>query len=320
MNTKEFFDYLLYIGVVSNDSLQILTSIVEQKLKENENNKNIDKQSFMKSLIGDYLSSLNKEELTKIGFNIYEKYILNKSLTISKHLSKMFSIIHNIFFQKIKLFFIFWKNLILDSKTIKPKFFQRSKSSDKLFHLSNSKQQKLLNINSKNYNNNINKEFFSILDNYKIKNENDKKKAKIMTEDDLGIICTFTPNLSLTKKRNNKFRRKTEPINQHHKVEVCEKKEEKPKKKVDNDRMNKLYNDFQRKNVIKEKLTKNIDKENGITFSPKINHNSPYNKRIKDNFYERNKKLLKDKKIFVDGFYLLRDLQMKGVNNLTKEN
>lgn len=316
MNTKEFFDYLLYIGVVSNDTLKILTSIVEQKLKENETNKNIDKQSFMKSLIGDYLSSLNKEELTKMGIEIYEKYILNKSLTISKHLSKMFFIIHNILFQKIKLFFIYWKNLILGSNNSKSKFFQRSQSSDKLFHLSNNKQKKLLYINSKNNN----EEFFAILDNYKNKNEADKKKAKKMSEDDLGIICTFTPNLSLTKKRNNKFRRKNQSINQHHQFEVCEKKEEKPKKKVDNDRMNKLYNDFQRKNVIKAKLTKNIDKENGITFSPKINHNSPYNKRIKDNFYERNKKLLKDKKIFVNGFNLLRDLQMKGVHNLTKEN
>ena len=82
----------------------------------------------------------------------------------------------------------------------------------------------------------------------------------------------------------------------------------------------KYINISTRKNVIKAKLTKNIDKENGITFSPKINHNSPYNKRIKDNFYERNKKLLKDKKIFVNGFNLLRDLQMKGVHNLTKEN
>lgn len=97
------------------------------------------------------------------------------------------------------------------------------------------------------------------------------------------------------------------------------KADEKPKKKVDNDRMNKLYYDFHRKNLNKEKLKKNIDRENGITFAPKLN--SQYNKRIKDNFYERNQKLLEDKKDFVNGFNLLRDLQMKGIdiNQLSDE-
>ena len=41
MNTKEFFDYLSYIGILSESNFQILSSIVEKKTKENENNKNI---------------------------------------------------------------------------------------------------------------------------------------------------------------------------------------------------------------------------------------------------------------------------------------
>ncbi len=328
MNTKEFFDYLLYIGVVSTDNLQILTSTVKKKLKENENNKNVDKNSFMKSLMGDYLLSLNKEELIKIGFNIYDKYVLNKSLTMSKHLLRMLSVIENILFRKVKLFFVIWKNKILGGKTSRQKFFQRSKSTDKLFHSPKNRQKinfninSLNNINSKNNNNEKNNpDFLARLDEYKIKKENDKRCAKIMNEDDLSTICTFTPNLSLTKKRNNKFRKKNKPIN-HHIIEQLEKTEEKPKKKVDNDRMNKLYNDFQRKNLNKEVLTKTIDKENGITFSPKINYNSQYNKNIRENFYERNIKLLKDKADFVKGFNLIRDLQMKGVdiNQLSKDN
>ena len=79
-------------------------------------------------------------------------------------------------------------------------------------------------------------------------------------------------------------------------------------------RMIKLYNDHQQNNLKKQKLKENIDKENGITFSPKLNKDSKYNKKIKDNFYERNKKLVTDRKNFVEGFNLLRDLQMKGLD------
>ena len=78
--------------------------------------------------------------------------------------------------------------------------------------------------------------------------------------------------------------------------------------------MIKLYNDYQNKRIKAQKLKENIDKENGITFSPKLNNNSKYNKKIKNNFYERNKKSINDKKYFVDGFNLLRDLQMKGLD------
>lgn len=76
----------------------------------------------------------------------------------------------------------------------------------------------------------------------------------------------------------------------------------------------KLYNDYQQTIIKKQKLSENIDKENGITFSPKLNKESKYNKKIKDNLYERNKKLLTSRKNFVEGFNLLRDLQMKGLD------
>ena len=354
MKTKEFFDYLLYIGIVSNDNIEILTSIVQNKTKENENNKNIDKKTFMESLMGDYLTSLDKDNLIKIGSNIYNNYITNKSLTISKHLLKLFTILENLLYSNIKYFFILWKNIHNTIKDKKNKFIQRSKSTDKLFHVPNNKQKNNLfnlndlysintvNKNNKNnnnysnteYNNNysnskhttnnntiLNQNFLTLLDKFQSKKEYDKKIVRSMNEDDVNINCTFTPNLSLTRKRNNKFRKK----NESHKLYSLDhpmKIEEKPKKKVDNARMNKLYNDFQRKNIINEKLKQNIDKENGITFSPKLNVNSQYNKRIKDNFYERNQKLLEDRKDFVYGFNLLRDLQMKGIdiNQITKDN
>ena len=322
MKTKEFFDYLLYIGIVSNENLELLTSIVEKKTKEFKDNKSIDKNAFMKSLMGDYLTSLDKDNLIKIGYNIYDQYLSNKSLTISKHLLKLFSILENILFYNLKSFFIFFiKKIFNDKSSNRAKFFQRSKSTDKLYYLSNNKNNNKNNLSYSNnlynlYNINNNQilssnYFLSKLNEYN-KNQNRKIKEKCKNDDDIGTICTFTPNLSLTKKTNNKFKKKNK-FNKPIKIEPEGKAEEKQKKKLDKDIINKLYYDFQKKNLIQKQLKQNIDKENGITFSPKVNVNSPYNKRIKDNFYERNKKLLIEKKDFIEGFNLMRDMQMKGM-------
>ena len=327
-STKEFFDYLLYIGIVSNDTLEFLKSIVKKKTNDNKNNTYINKNLFMKSLIGEYLSSLNKDDLNKLGGNIYEKYVSNKTLTISKHLLKLFRIIENKLFYKTKSFFDFWKNSIFNGRSPRPNYIKRSKSTDKLFNI-NKKNNNIYNLNNiynnnnsnNNYNHISNENFISRLNEYNIKKENEIKKGKIRTEDDLGAICTFSPNLSLTKKINNKFRRKYD-IYKQNSIEQTEKCKEKQKKKVDIIRMNKLYNDYQRKNENYGELKRIIEEENGITFSPKVNVNSPYNKNIKDTFHERNQKLLKSKKDFVKGFNLLRELQMKGVDisKFTQEN
>ena len=304
-NTKEFFDYLLYIGIVSDDTLEFLKSIVEKKTKDNENNKFINKNMFIKSLMGDYLTSLNKDDLFKLGANIYEKYISNKSLTISKHLLKLFGIIENKLFIKTKVFFNFWKNKIINGISPRQRNFQRSKSTDKFFcnnkknnnthNLNNINNNHLNNINYYNNNHLSSENFISRLNEYNIRKEKEIKKEKIRKEDDLGNICTFSPNLSLTRKINKKYNEKT-------------------KNKLDFIRLNELHDGYQKKNENIGKLKRNIDKENGFTFSPKLNVKSPYNKNVKETFHERNQKTIKKKKDFVKGFNILRELQMKGVD------
>ncbi len=358
MKTKEFFDYLNYIGILTNDYLTILTSIVDNKTKENENNKNIDKTTFMKSLMGDYLTSLNKEQLAKLGTNIYDKYLANKSLTVSKHLSKMFSILNNLFLKNLKSYFIILKKHIIKGKNQKHKAFPRSFSSDEFFNKSNKKKRNISNLNnlySNNLNNKyidinnqkMNSDFFERLDKYSTKLESDKKKAKIMNEDNILINCTFSPNLSLTKKRNNKLGGKSRLL-KYMTLESPKNIEEKKKRKVDANRVNKLYNDYKTNRKHTEKLQQIFDKEDGITFSPRINAKSQkFNinedfvernrklfekikerniifhedkkvvepkplKYINEKFYERNKKIIDDKKKVVDGFEKFRDLFLEG--------
>ena len=145
---------------------------------------------------------------------------------------------------------------------------------------------------------------------YNTKKEMNKKLQQSLKEEEINLFCTFNPDLTLTRKNN--FKRRTlinkKPIYKDNIVE------EKPKRKVDNEKMLKLYNDHQQNTLRKQKLKENIDKENGITFSPRLNNDSKYNKNIRDNFYERNNKLIIDKQNFVEGFNLVRDLQMKGID------
>jgi hydroxymethylpyrimidine pyrophosphatase-like HAD family hydrolase len=161
-----------------------------------------------------------------------------------------------------------------------------------------------------NYSNILQKDFFERMNKYNTKKEMNKKLQQSLKEEEINLFCTFNPDLTLTRKNNFKRRTLTnkKPIYKDNIVE------EKPKRKVDNEKMLKLYNDHQQNTLRKQKLKENIDKENGITFSPRLNNDSKYNKNIRDNFYERNNKLIIDKQNFVEGFNLVRDLQMKGID------
>ena len=307
MKKNEYFDYLLYIGVILPENIEQIKGIIKNEIKEKL--KNNEKDIFMKKLMGDYLASLDKESLIKLGINIFNQYSKNKSLTICKHLIKMFNILQNIIFHNTKYFFNKWKKFDLENKN-NIETFTRSQSSDKLSkyynNISISKYNTYNDYYQKSY-----KEFLERMEKYNTKKENDKKFQQSLKEEEINFLCTFSPDLSLTKK-NNYYNRRIYKNKKSNSIENIE--EEKPKRKLDNNRMIKLYNDHQQNNLKKQKLKENIDKENGITFSPKLNKDSKYNKKIKDNFYERNKKLVTDRKNFVEGFNLLRDLQMKGLD------
>ena len=298
MKRKEYFDYLLYIGVILPENLEQMKEII--KNKENE-------KSF-ENLMGDYLISLNKESLIKLGFNIYNNYIKNKQQTICKHLIKVFNILQNILHINVKNCFKILLNENINNINCKS---SRSYSNDKILkanqYNNNNITKSIISYNSKEKSY---KEFLERLDKYNTKKEKNKYYKESLKEEEINLLYTFSPDLSLSKtnKFNNNKLNTSRKKNNKENIE-----EEKPKRKVDNKRMLKLYNDYQKKIINNKKLKENIDKENGITFSPKLNKDSKYNKNIKDNFFERNERLLSDKKNFVDGFNLLRDLEMKGL-------
>ena len=306
---KQYFDYLIYIGVILPENTEQMKLKLKNIKKSNKNDNNI----FIKNLIGEYLSSLNKESLNKLGLNIYEQYFKNRKVTLCKHLIKIFNIFQNLFYRHAKYCFNFWKNKhrFINSNNTSNKI-SRSQSNDRFSQLSQYYDNIHLNryVAYHNYSNILQKDFFERMNKYNTKKEMNKKLQQSLKEEEINLFCTFNPDLTLTRKNNFKRRTLTnkKPIYKDNIVE------EKPKRKVDNEKMLKLYNDHQQNTLRKQKLKENIDKENGITFSPRLNNDSKYNKNIRDNFYERNNKLIIDKKNFVEGFNLVRDLQMKGID------
>lgn len=69
------------------------------------------------------------------------------------------------------------------------------------------------------------------------------------------------------------------------------------KKQLDHQRLEKLYYDFKKNQMKKKDLLKYVEKEEGITFKPKLTETN-YNP--KDNFIERNEKFLDNKRINIE--------------------
>ena len=77
---KDFYDYLIYIGILNNDSLSIYINIYNQKNNNNENNliNNDIKFNYLIDALSEYLNNLSKENSIEIANNIINRYRENK--------------------------------------------------------------------------------------------------------------------------------------------------------------------------------------------------------------------------------------------------
>ena len=307
---KEFLDYLLYIGIISKENIDNLLSMIEEKSKPNQDKmESINKNDLIQSILSDYLQSLNKEKLSNLAKNIYIKYIYNKKLIFSKHLIKIIKVKEDQELKILKIFLEKWKIHLFNNKTK-----NKNKHLIASYSMKIPRRQKRCNTTDTNRNNLVNKNKITNFNKrillYNEKKENNNIKNMILKEEEFNMNCTFSPNLILTFKKNKELKEKikTKSLNTE---KILQKK---PKKTLDKERINRLYTDYRKQYTKRESLKRNLDIENGITFSPSINYESQYYKNIKDDLFKRNKKMLKDKKEFVDVFNYLRNLQMKGVN------
>ncbi len=203
---KNFFDYLLYIGVTTNSTTSIIFQLLSTKYKDSLP---INLDDLLISLISDYFKSLTKEQLESIGKNVYEQYINNKLSTKLKYLKKLFKIKYNYNKRKKRKYFNLWRLNAINTTTINKNnyFFRGVDKKSSLSDLSSS-------LNN----------FFDRMNFYDNKKTNLINNLKLMKEFDIKNKYTFTPNIpkKRDKKKNRKlynilyeeYKEKSKPLNE----------------------------------------------------------------------------------------------------------
>ena len=286
---KNFFDYLYYIGVTSEDTSPIMTKLFSDKYND-YNKSSTDIDNLLTSLICEYFKLLKEDQLTLIGKNIYQQFSKNKLMAKMKHFKKVMHIKEVYNKRILKKHFNKWRLCTIhlmtfnDNNNNKPILYDKNEYYNN--NINNFKEKKnSYSVSSLNINNFLNKlDFYNSI---KIKK---KIKIKKLNDDDIISNCTFSPNLHLTKERNKRFLSNNN-------------EESNIKRKYNKENIhNLLYDDYKSKDKAIEELSKKVyDK---FTFSPRINTNDEYIKKIQDNFFERNQKMINRKKelygIFVE--------------------
>ena len=261
---KNFFDYLFYIGVTSDETSSVIIQLLTSKYNDFKfESCGID--DLLISLICDYFKLLTEQQLMLIGKNIYEQFLRNKFITKIKHVKKLIIIKYHFIKRKIKKYFNKWR-----LKTINLTTTLNQNDNIKNYEISySSSSYSSLNISN----------FLNKLDYYnEIKNK-EINKLKDLSETNIMKNCTFIPNLNKRKKRNKRLLSENEVI-----------------KKRSRDLYNSLYDEYKYKIDAKKELTKKIYDNCGYTFSPKINKNDKYINNISSNFFERNQEMIEKKK------------------------
>ena len=261
---KNFFDYLFYIGVTSDETSSVIIQLLTSKYNDFKfESCGID--DLLISLICDYFKLLTEQQLMLIGKNIYEQFLRNKFITKIKHVKKLIIIKYHFIKRKIKKYFNKWR-----LKTINLTTTLNQNDNIKNYDISySSSSYSSLNISN----------FLNKLDYYnEIKNK-EINKLKDLSETNIMKNCTFIPNLNKRKKRNKRLLSENEVI-----------------KKRSRDLYNSLYDEYKYKIDAKKELTKKIYDNCGYTFSPKINKNDKYINNISSNFFERNQEMIEKKK------------------------
>ena len=264
---KNYFDYLMYIGVTSESTSSVIIQLLKSKYKKFNSN-SID--DLLISLSCNYIKSLTQEQLELKGKNIYEQFLKNKLKASLKQLKKVLNIKYHFLKRQKKKYFNIWRLESINLATHKSESF--SKNTVKKSSYSN------LSLSINNF-----------LD--RINYYNDRKR-KIMEslndikENNITSNCTFSPNIKRKSKKN---------------IKIFEKINEK-RRNYNKNLYNFLYDDYKIKNIELEELSKKIYDERGVTFSPKLNSDSKYNNKIKDNFFERNQKMIDKKQSLLSVF------------------
>ena len=282
---KEFLDYLIYIGLVTNESIKSFILQLKNKI-----NSSVKLKQILKNALFSYLKNLSELDIKSISFtiintffnnkikanehliinlfNIYEK---SKLLTKKEYIKKWYTLTFNYDINKILKFQIRENNLdtinnnsvLIDNingveNTInnnhKRGFSHRNLSRNLQSMNENGSNLNFL-YNKKNPSNNNSKsiisDFISRQDDYKKNSSIKREKLKQLNEDEYELLCTFSPKI-IGKSIENNFTQSNTNI------------------------YKKLYEDSSKRKITYDKkindYVKNIKNESKGNFSSKEKH------------------------------------------------
>ena len=280
---KNYFDFLFYIGVTSDDTSNKIIQLLSTKYNDISNQeKDID--NLLASLTCDYFKSLDKKQLELIGKNIYQQYLRNKLISELKKIKKLLIIRYNFFKKKKKKYFNKWRLSTINSDAYTYLLLNKNNSYKSIKTRSYSKKSIISSNN-----------FLNKLDFYSDRKKEKDDKLLIMNETNLTNECTFKPILKYSYKRTNSKNNIESKVNKIKKYSGIS--ENKSYRIIFDDgicnKNNNINNDNKNEKKIKKKL-----------FSPKVNNINNINNIDKNNNYnypyKRNPKTTekKRKKVF----------------------
>ena len=276
---KNYFDFLFYIGVTSDETSSKIIQLLSSSKYKNISNQEKDINNLLASLTCDYFKSLDKKQLELIGKNIYQQYLRNKLISELKVIKKLLIIRYNFFKRKKKKYFNKWRLSTINSDMNNYLFLNKNNSVKSIKTRTNSKKSIISS-----------QHFLDKLDFYSDRKKENTDKLKLMSESSLTNECTFKPILKYPYKRNNSKKN----------VKINDKKNKKVYKKDEIDYFKQLFNDLINNNKPSERQNTNRNynspknnKDNNINNKNNINLNNKYFSKMKVKTSEK-----KFKKVF----------------------
>ena len=276
---KNYFDFLFYIGVTSDETSSKIIQLLSSSKYKNISNQEKDINNLLASLTCDYFKSLDKKQLELIGKNIYQQYLRNKLISELKVIKKLLIIRYNFFKRKKKKYFNKWRLSTINSDMNNYLFLNKNNSVKSIKTRTNSKKSIISS-----------QHFLDKLDFYSDRKKENTDKLKLMSESSLTNECTFKPILKYPYKRNNSKKN----------VKINDKKNKKYYNKNEIDYFKQLFNDLINNNKPSERQNTNRNynspknnKDNNINNKNNINLNNKYFSKMKVKTSEK-----KFKKVF----------------------
>ena len=337
-----------YSNCVSSENSNSKNRLIKSNSSSLIYSSNSNNEEFIIQTLSTYIMSLTITQIKNMSSNIIKKFFKNKTKINGRFMNNIFKIysnkklktcfqfwkknsfdnndeINNNIINEINEMKTNLKNPISNFNILKniqnhksKKLKSQKKNISKSFisdsNNNNPSKTKRKNnfistYNSLNNSINCSQNFIKRQNEYTKKVQENKEKAKNKSEEELQLLCSFSPklyenslkvksryynNIINTPKSSSKKKEKTKTLSRG-----------KSYSNLSSEVTERLYNDFTKYKQKRIDLQKSIDNERGITFKPKsYTQNSGY--LVEGNFGERNRKLLEDRQNFAFVYDYLR--------------